>query len=358
MDKKMLDIYTDYLISQNHHATATGLSALLDGEISHDKVTRFLNTDEYGSRELWQHVKPSVRQHEQAEEGVLILDDTISEKAYTDENEINCWHYAHDKGRHLKGVNILSCLVNYGEISFPVGYEVIKKEILYSEIKTRKLRRKSSKTKNELLRALVAQAVSNKVLFKYVLADTWFSAKDSMEFIHDTLGKYFILGLKSNRTVAVSKADKQEGQFQQVQSLSLDEGQPVTVWLKGLAFPVRLMKKVFKNKDGSSGVLYLVTNDLSLDAAHFYACYQKRWHIEVYHKSMKNNASLAKSPTKKPRSQRNHIFATLVAFCKLETLKIKSALNHFAIKYKLILRSNQIAFNELNNMAREPACVT
>ena len=43
MNKNLLDIYTDYLISQNRYATATALSELLNGEISHDKITRFLN---------------------------------------------------------------------------------------------------------------------------------------------------------------------------------------------------------------------------------------------------------------------------------------------------------------------------
>ena len=45
----MLDIYTDYLISQNKYATATGLSEMLEGEISHDKVTRFLRHNEFNS---------------------------------------------------------------------------------------------------------------------------------------------------------------------------------------------------------------------------------------------------------------------------------------------------------------------
>ena len=39
MNKKLLDIYSDYLIAQNQYAT--GLSDLLDGEISH---ARFLNS--------------------------------------------------------------------------------------------------------------------------------------------------------------------------------------------------------------------------------------------------------------------------------------------------------------------------
>lgn len=29
----------------------------------------------------------------QNEEGVLVIDDSSVEKLYTDENELNCWHY-------------------------------------------------------------------------------------------------------------------------------------------------------------------------------------------------------------------------------------------------------------------------
>ncbi|SDX26964.1 hypothetical protein SAMN05421882_11304 [Nitrosomonas communis] len=46
MKKEKLELYTDYLISNNGYATATGLSSMLDGEISHDQVTRFLSEEE------------------------------------------------------------------------------------------------------------------------------------------------------------------------------------------------------------------------------------------------------------------------------------------------------------------------
>ena len=42
MKENMLDLYSDFLIAQNKYATATGFADLYDGEISHDKVTRFL----------------------------------------------------------------------------------------------------------------------------------------------------------------------------------------------------------------------------------------------------------------------------------------------------------------------------
>ena len=344
-----LDIYSDYLICQNDKATATGLSDLLCGEMSHDKFTRFLNGEALGSEDLWMYIKPEVRKNEKKADGVLILDDSIEEKPYTDENEIMCWHYSHAKGIHVKGVNILSCLVRYGDVTLPVGYEIIHKDIGYCDIESKKEKKKASLTKNDHFRNLIKQSVTNKVLFEYVLADNWFGAKDNLEYIHN-LNKYFIIGIKSNRTVASSLNDKTNGQFQQVTSLNLEDNQSVKVWLRGLEFPVLLIKKVFINEDGSTGILYLVSNDLNHDSDHLYDIYQKRWQIEVYHKSIKQNASLAKSPTKRILSQSNHIFASIIAFCKLEILQLKTCMNHFALKYKLIVRANQAAMTELHNL--------
>jgi hypothetical protein len=87
MDTPLLEIYTDYLISSFSQTTATGLSKLFDNEISHDKVTRFLSKSDYSSKDLWLLVKPTVRSI-QSDDGVLIFDDTIQEKTWTDENEI------------------------------------------------------------------------------------------------------------------------------------------------------------------------------------------------------------------------------------------------------------------------------
>ncbi|MDR1225073.1 MAG: hypothetical protein LBL07_19665, partial [Tannerella sp.] len=38
-----IDLYTDYLLSSTGIATATGLSRLLEGELSHDKISRLLS---------------------------------------------------------------------------------------------------------------------------------------------------------------------------------------------------------------------------------------------------------------------------------------------------------------------------
>lgn len=81
MNRELLEVYSDYLLSSLSHTTATGLSALTGGAVSHDKITRFLSSDDFGPKQLWQLVKPFVRRFESGD-GVLIIDDTVEEKPY------------------------------------------------------------------------------------------------------------------------------------------------------------------------------------------------------------------------------------------------------------------------------------
>ena len=71
--EKLFDIYTDYLISQNKYATATGLSLLLAKSDQLWKITRFLNKIRFESKDLWKYVKPKVLYIEKDNGGMLTL---------------------------------------------------------------------------------------------------------------------------------------------------------------------------------------------------------------------------------------------------------------------------------------------
>ena len=345
-----MDIYTDYLISSFSYTTATGLSNTLDGVISHDKITRFLSAEDYGSKQLWQLVKPVIREIE-AEEGIIIFDDTIEEKPYTDENSLITWHYDHTAGRAVKGVNILSALYYSQDMTIPFIFQPIKKTEHYIDKKTGKEKNKSAKTKNEYLREMAKIATFElKLKYKWLVADVWFSSNDTMEFIKFELKKEFIMPIKANRLIAFSPVQKSPGQFQQVGSYNLEPNIPQIVYIKELPFPVLLVKQIFKNEDGSEGVLYLVCSDLTAGVEQIKDVYQKRWHIEEYHKSLKSNVGLGKSPTKTVRTQENHVFSAIYAYVKLEMLKMKSKLNHFALKTKLYIQALKASMSELQKM--------
>jgi hypothetical protein len=291
-------------------------------------------------------VKPLVRQIE-SEVGVLIFDDSIEEKPYTDENEIICWHYDHTQGRNVKGINFLTAPYHSEGVSLPVAFHLVAKTEEYLDKQSGKMKRRSATTKNDHYRQMLQACVRNGMLFRYVLNDSWYAAADNMMFIRHVLARHFIMALKSNRKVALSAQDKSQGRYHTVSTLDLPEGTVQEIYLEGVDFPLLLTQQLFTNGDGSTGSLYLVTSDVTLDAAHLTTIYQTRWKVEEYHRSLKQNASLEKSPTRTVKTQTNHFFVALCTFVKLEWLRTRTNLNHYALKAKIYLSALLSAFQSL-----------
>jgi hypothetical protein len=350
--KKVMDLYTDYLLSSFGKVTATGLSNLLEDSISHDKITRTLSSQSYGSKELWQEVKSLVREHER-EDSCLIFDDTIVSKPHMDENDLVCWHWNHSKSCNEKGINLLTAFY-HTELSdsddalrVPVAFECVKKTERLIDEKTGKEKRKSPVTKNEMMRSMIEQSIMNQHLkFRYVLSDSWFASSDNMLFIHK-LKKKFVMSIKSNRLCMFSTQDRNRGRWTSLDKLSLQPETPVKVWIKDLEIEVLLCKFVFTNKGDSTGEMYLVSNDLDLSADKIITLYKKRWSVEEYHKSLKQNASAEKSPARTVTTQTTHLFASLLAYVKLEKLKFIHKMNHFALKSKIYLHAMKMAWIQI-----------
>jgi len=312
-------------------------------------LQRWLAGEQQTSVDFWRIAKPHVRKTER-EDGVAIVDDSIAEKPYTDENDIICWHYDHSQQRTVKGINFVTCLYHSQGVSLPVGFELVRKTQRYIDPKDGKEKRRSDRTKNEMYRDLLQQAVKNQIPFKYVLNDIWFASAENINFVKLTLKKEFVMPLKGNRKVALSVISKQSGRYQRVDTLELEPMQPVVVYLEGVEFALLLIKQVFTNEDGSTGIQYLVTSDTTLEGNGIATIYQKRWNVEPYHKSLKQNASLEKSPTQTVTTQTNHFFAALCGYIKLELLKSDTQLNHFALKAKLYLHAVQSAYATLREL--------
>jgi hypothetical protein len=352
-NKELLDLYTDYLISSFGLTTGTGLSALLGGSVSHDRIQRFLSKQEFTSADLWHFVKPHVRGVEQPD-GCIIVDDSISEKPYTDENDIIAWHYDHSKGTTVKGINFISALYHVPqlEVSLPIGFRLVRKTEWYVDPKDGKTKRRDPLSKNEHYQALLRQAKHNGVLFRFVLNDVWYASADNMRLVKRELERDFIMPLKTNRKVALSEGDKRQGRYVRVDNVPLEAGtgEVRTVYLEGVDFPLALVKQLFVNEDGSQATQYLVCSDVTCTFEQITTIYQRRWNVEEYHKSLKQNASLERSPTHTVRTQTNHLFASLCGYVKLELLKLSNHLNHFALRSSIYLRAMRLAFDAFRQL--------
>jgi DDE superfamily endonuclease len=344
----LAEIYSDYLIASFGLTTATGLSKLLDGEISHDKITRFLAGKVKTSQDLWLFVKPLIREIE-SDAACLIIDDSIEEKPYTDENDIICWHYDHSQQMNVKGINFLNCLYQTNEVALPIGFDLVKKTEKYLDPKDGTEKRRSLISKNEMAQNQIGYAIKNKVKFRFVLFDAWFSSVENMKFILKHK-KHFICPLKSNRKVALSRNDKLQGRWQKLETPEIETDKSRLIYLEGLEQPVLLIKQVFTNEDGKTVIQHLISSDTTLLPNDIIRNYHKRWRVEEYHKSLKQNVSLEKSPTQTETTQTNHFFAALCGYIKLERLKIKTKQNHFALKSKLYLKALMSAFQTLREL--------
>ena len=191
---------------------------------------------------------------------------------------------------------------------------------------------------------------NNQLKFRYVLADSWFCSNENMMYIRHECDKHFVMASKSNRKVSLSVEDKEQGLSQRIDTVDFSEEKPIKGWIAGVDFPVLLFRQVFKNKDGSKGILYLICSDLDCDAEALKTIYKKRWKVEVFHKTLKSNAAMAKSPSHTVLTQSNHLFLSIYSAFRLEVFANKHHLNHFELRAKLYLSALRSSFQELQTM--------
>jgi len=353
MDREMIDLYSDYLITAYSQASATSLSRALDGAVSHDAITRFLADRTLTSRDYWTLIKPLVREV-QRPDAAIVIDDVIVEKPHSDENSVIAYHFDHTQNRTVKGMNIVDAVYVSGEARIPLDFAPVTKGEPEFDFEQNRWRRSTLKTKNELYRELLRHAVANAVPFSLVLNDVWYASSENMIFIRRDLGKDFVMPLKSNRRVKVlgeGKGEgKGEGSYQPLSSLHLEEGTVYEARLEGVPFNVHLVKAVFRNEDGSVGVLFLVTSLEGLSAEQVIGAYQRRWPVEEMHKSLKQNAGIGASPAWLVPQRRNHVFCAFVGVAKLERMRLKTGLNHFALRGRLYLSALKAAMAELQQL--------
>jgi len=344
----MSDLYTNYLMVADGLTTATEFSSITNGEYSHDQLTTLLAEGEvFNPKTLWKSVKPFVRKFQNEEDGILTFDDTIVDKEYTDENGFVSKFYDHSKNKYVNGVNILTAYYSANGFSCPVGVSFMEKE------KDKNGNYKQIKTKNEELREMVVRAVYNEIPFSYVLADSWYATKENMEFIKKKLNKNFIFSCQNNRLFANSELDLANGNFVNIKDVTIKNGESKKGFLKGIPFPILLIRFDYpSSKEHVGGIVYLVTSDLELSNKNTTTIYRKRWKVEEYHKSLKQNASLGKMPAKTKMTQQSSLCASLIAFVKFECLRISGKLNHFAMKQRIRIEKIKTGMAELKKMKK------
>lgn len=338
------NVYVDYLLSANGHISATDLSEILDNQYSHDQITRMLYSGAIDDKALYKKGKQLIKAIPPQGKKVLIFDDSIQHKPHSKVNGLVAWHYDHSEQRSVKGINFISALWSDEQRSIALSMQMIEKQWSWDENKGKEVW-KVIRSKNEIFRQM-AERLTRSRQIDYLLCDSWYASKENMEFVFQKCDTHFIMALKSNRLAVCSLKDAQRGLYKPLQDMRLGKC-AVKCYLKGLDFPVLVVKKVFKNEDGSSGTLYLVTSDLELDYEAIFTLYKRRWKVEEYHKSLKSNCSLGKCQACSLSAQRSHFYLSGFAFLQLERARLLAGKNHFGLIRDINILTTKYALSEV-----------
>ena len=359
--EKIIDLYTDFEITSFENIEMTKLSKILGKGFSHDIFTKMLSEEIDTEYELLKKVRPILKSLDVNDVGMVIIDDTVIKKPYSKENRLIAYHYDNSEKKVVKGINILNFLHtsinNSKKMVIPIGFEPIIKDEIYEDEKDNfKEKRRSSLTKNELVRDKLKYFVKNNINFRYVVGDSWFASSENIEYINQKLNKRFVFRITNSRLIAFNEEDRINGKFSKIRDIDMSAKKDCLVYLKGCSNPVRLSRLYVKNGTNfHSTDSYLITNDTNLNIITLSEIYQKRWIVEEFHKSIKQNLKIEKSPTKTVVPQLNHIFLTFLAFIKLEKFRIKFHTNHYNFKEQLYISALKEAMNKLKNMEEKEA---
>ena len=150
MTKQMIDLYTDFLLTSTKQTSTTRLSTILDGVISHDKITRELSSEALNHHDFWKIIKPTLREI-QEDNASIALDDFLLEKPHSQENSTIGFYYDHKTGKTIKGTNIVDAAYITSKARIPLDFEVVLKDMIPTwNFERGNWYREQTKTKHEI----------------------------------------------------------------------------------------------------------------------------------------------------------------------------------------------------------------
>jgi hypothetical protein len=127
--------------------------------------------------------------------------------------------------------------------------------------------------------------------------------------------------------------DRRNGRYVRADAADFRIDSPNRIFPEDADFPLLTEKQVSADRDGS----YPVTDDTALTYEQITALCRRRRNAECYLRSLEQNASSEKLPTK---IATNHFFASLCGYVRLEMLKISAFAYRFLRTAKITAFEN------------------
>lgn len=278
-------------------ATCTRLSRNL-ACVSHDTLTRTLQRVSLQGQTLL--LKLARRLFGDLTRGYLILDDTVVEKAFAKCIPCLGWMYSSKRQRTVLGLCVVALMWSNGTITFPVAFRLWKP---------------GGKTRIDLALELLRWARKHRLQPRYVLFDSFFSAKQIFKLCQ-RYRWHFVSQVKRNR--------KFNGQ--QVRRFRRHPYWSAVGTIDG-GLSVRIAKH---------GKKYFVTSRISLTSATMRAVYKKRWGIEEAFRLLHDQLNLDTCQARSEGAQENHLRLCCTAYLVLVSEAERKHITPYQLKENVV----------------------
>lgn len=296
------ELYCQFLLAAQSNFTGTEMSDHLS-DIAHDSINRWLSKTKLTPSILWENVQFLVDKNE----GYLVCDDSVLFKNRSEKLPLASWQYSGAKKKVVRGIGLVTLLWSQNDEHLPIDYRI------YSKVS-------DGYTKNQHFQEMLKLADHKGIKPRAVVFDSWYASNLNLNYI-DNLGWTWITQLRANRVVNYKY---------HLNEINISpEGTIVHLKMYG---NIKVFKFITKNSD----IEYYATNNLNLSSTDIRRANAKRWKIEEYHRGLKQLCGIEKCQSRISRSQRTHIFCSIIAFVSLELNRLKHDITWYEFKRQII----------------------
>lgn len=256
-------------------------------------------------------------------DGILALDDTLSHKTGKHMEYVG-YFFDHAEGRKTLAHDVLTSHLIKGRLSIPLdAWVYLKKEQLEDNKEEDEF-----KDKNQVAREFLQKAHSKSIPFLYVVGDSWFFCKETVE-LAQSLGKIWIFQSKRDRVVLMpqgwvslsewAKMAIPKEKFKSVKVRYKDNEQ--TYWCYEANLKMRSLKDAqrvrvvvsYDNPELEGEPNFYCSNKLDMKADKLLNVYAKRWKIDTFYRDAKQNLGMEDYEMRKIEGVKRHLAMVLVA---------------------------------------------
>jgi len=284
-------------------------------------MNNLLDWKEFPSSLLWENTKDKIIPDKN---GYIVIDDTVLDKRHSRKMDCVLRQYSGNAHQVIKGIGVVTCIYVNPTLN---QFWTLDHRIY--------LPKADNKTKHDHVKEMIKDVVENKKLpFKTVLMDCWYSKMQLLLYL-ESIGKIYYCPIPCNRLTDESGGVEE---YKRVDALEWTEADLEHGKLIKLSrFPRDHKVKLFRVTVSEGRTEYVITNErIQSDGGQVRRECAVRWHIEEFHRELKQLTGIAKCQCRKERIQRNHILATLLVWNHLKNLAYKLKTTIYKLKHRLL----------------------